>query len=385
MSSKSLGTLKVKLKESPLFNLSLTNKELFHSNFLAWFGNTYNSEFKELINQLLGFNCWPEDLQSFSILREYKHFDICIKDADENPIILIENKVKSVPTKEQLDEYRNGVVSPSCQFILLTMTTNLQDLSKAKGWRIITYKNLSDKLSKVSLSDPYHSRLLSDYCKYIDNLQDVIETFDDEESYFTSNQSMMNELGIHDICGKRKAQNLYKMLIAECEKKGWTIVPDLQHLSSGKIRVAWGFTNSQALIEVQLKSGADCVHIQIQGKQYRHAVEFFDNKIGDRIKKEKEFVPSEKGIEYLSNHYSDILSLAPGGKKPINYPFEGDLTFGQNKNPGYCKYCNGRPDINGIISCFVYQWISIPEDTTCEDLVQKIIQDTEDIKKRRSL
>lgn len=29
------------LKESPLYNLSLVNKELFHSNFIAWFGKTY--------------------------------------------------------------------------------------------------------------------------------------------------------------------------------------------------------------------------------------------------------------------------------------------------------------------------------------------------------
>jgi hypothetical protein len=29
------------LKISPLFNHSLANKELFHSNFIAWFGKLY--------------------------------------------------------------------------------------------------------------------------------------------------------------------------------------------------------------------------------------------------------------------------------------------------------------------------------------------------------
>ena len=41
------------LKESPLYNLSLANKELFHSNFIAWFGEKYPTYFINLINKLL--------------------------------------------------------------------------------------------------------------------------------------------------------------------------------------------------------------------------------------------------------------------------------------------------------------------------------------------
>ena len=124
-----------KLKDSPLYNLSMANKELFHSNFLAWFGNIYKIEFNWLINQLLGAGSWPDEIQDYSIVREYKHFDICIKDSCDNPRILIENKVKSVPTKEQLDRYRSEVNEDSCILILLTMTSHLHEKTCQKNYQ----------------------------------------------------------------------------------------------------------------------------------------------------------------------------------------------------------------------------------------------------------
>ena len=372
-----------KLKDSPLYNLSMANKELFHSNFLAWFGNIYKIEFNWLINQLLGAGSWPDEIQDYSIVREYKHFDICIKDSCDNPRILIENKVKSVPTKEQLDRYRSEVNEDLCILILLTMTSHLHDLTGAKGWKIITYKDLSEKLSKVSLADSYHSQLLKDYCEYVDNLQQIIETFDNEEYYFSraEQNNIKLDLGIHDICGKRKAQVLYQKLFKECLNHGMNVVSKYEDLSDDNIFVGWGYTNLP-LIEVRIKNQADAIIIQIQGKQYRHAVEYYDTKIGDRIiKSGKGYIPSQKGLDYLQMNYPYILSLN-NAKTPTNYPFV-DIPFGQNKNKGYCKYCNGIPDKNhhGLISCFVYQWIEIPDSTTCDDLVDKIIQDIANLKK----
>ena len=149
-------------------------------------------------------------------------------------------------------------------------------------------------------------------------------------------------------------------------------------LSDNNIYIGWGYTNSTPLIEVKFKPSkdvSDVVIIQIQGKQYRHAVEFFDKTIGERIN--KEHIPSDKGLSYLKEHYSDILSL--NGEEPKNYPFE-IKDFGQNKKRGYCKYCNGKPNANGDISCFVYQWVEIPAITSCDDLTQKIVKDIDNIK-----
>ena len=366
------------LKESPLFNLSMANKELFHSNFLAWFGNNYNEKFKQLIIDLFKDFNWPKEIRQFTIDREYKHFDICIKDSS-GPRILIENKVKSVPTKEQLAEYKGEVKNDTCLFILLTMTTHLHNMDKAEGWEIITYKDLSEELKNVVIDDPYHSKLIKDYCEYVNNLQNVIEIIDAERLYYSPSEQIINDLGIHDVCGKRKAQNLYDKLLKKCCDERLNVVTNIEKLSEDSIYVGWGYTNSP-LIEVKFKNCSDVMVIQIQGKQYRHAVEFFENKIGDKIiQMDKDYNPSDIGLDYLRNNYSDMLSLTDP-QEPNNYPFV-DISFGQNKKKGYCKYCNGKM-FNGVISCFVYQWVEIPQKITCDDLVDKILQDISRVKNR---
>ena len=385
------------LKSSPLYNMSMANKELFHSNFLAWLGTSHPNVFKDTLSELLEKK-WPDDLGEFTIEREYKHYDISVmgkNDSKKIPRILIENKVKSVPTKQQLDDYRKVEYNDNnkdCQFVLLTVTKSLHDNEKVKGWKTITYKELSNQLSKVpfsDLSDSYHFGLLKDYCSYIEQLQSIIESFDKEELYYSPDDLsvLKNELRIHDICGKRKAQRIYQKLVQGFTAKKWTVVNDMSHLEGDKLKVAWDYTD-MPVVEVRLKAGDidEYIIVQIQGKQYRHAVEYFDNQIGIRIKKdpnkEKSFIPSESGLAYLREKYSDILDLDQT-TPPKNYPFEGDKRFGQNKNRGYCKYCNGNIGKNGKISCFVYQWVEIPNDMTCDGLVGYVINDIEEIFKRR--
>lgn len=382
------------LMNSPLFHLSLTNKELFHSNFLAWLGNTYKNEFKVLINELLDPDAWPKGLQEFSIDREYDHFDLCVRELNNgelgNPRIVIENKVKSVPTKEQLVGYSEKDSVKDCNlFILLTMTL----METPEKWRIITYKDLSDKLSKINLPDLYHSELKKDYCDYIANLQSVIEYFDKKNSYYSTadEDKLMKELGIHDICGKRKVQISYYNLVEKLKLSGYNVVNKESDLTNNNSMVGWGFTNSQPLIEVKLKAGNDNIFIQIQGKQYRHAVEYFDEKIGDRIihisqqtnkKRPVDYKPSEKGLKYLLENYSYIFTSFDGKCQPMNYPSElVNRQFGQTN--GYCKYCNGK-QIKGKISCFVHQWIEIPQNTTMENLVTLIVSDVNNMIKKRN-
>ena len=48
------------LKTSPMFNLSLSSKELFHSNFLYWIWKADQKTFKSIINKLIGENDYWE-------------------------------------------------------------------------------------------------------------------------------------------------------------------------------------------------------------------------------------------------------------------------------------------------------------------------------------
>lgn len=88
----------IELKSSPIFNLSLSSKELFHSNFIAWICDNYPNEFGNiLINK---FNLDVECKEIISTKREAKNLDLIIE--FKSIKLIIENKVKSVPNKDQL-------------------------------------------------------------------------------------------------------------------------------------------------------------------------------------------------------------------------------------------------------------------------------------------
>lgn len=380
--------IKNTLTSSPLYNLSLANKELFHSNFLAWVGNKYKNSFKWLFTEELKLK-WPKNLEKFSVEREDKHFDITVVDDDRSPKIIIENKVKSVPTKEQLERYRNTQGCNNCLFILMTMTSALHNQDNANGWKIVTYdmlssalSNLYDKLNQNNSTildkwDSYHLSLLDDYIVYIENLQKIINYFDTEDALLeSSNDSIKKELRIHDICGKRKAQILFQKLVERLQENKYEVVNDEKYLSDNNLKVGWGYTD-KPVVEVKFKINEDYLVIQIQGNQYRHAVEYFDETINKRIeKKGKSFGPSKEGITYLVENYNDLFCFQ--NNEPKHYPFKADK-FGQRANPGYCKYCNGKIGSNNKISCFVYQWVEIPNNLKIDELVSYVLTDVSKI------
>ena len=130
------------LEKSPMFKLSLSSKELFHSNFLEWLSTVEMEQFKKLILQMAGVQCgkerddWTWDL-TWEVKREYNNFDLCIVegnpkgnveeeedlrqerelhlDGGENEhaediqggriLFVLENKVKSIPYEGQLKQY----------------------------------------------------------------------------------------------------------------------------------------------------------------------------------------------------------------------------------------------------------------------------------------
>ncbi len=95
------------LQKSPLFNLSLSSKELFHSNFFYWIGQNYPLEFGQLFADYLEEK--PADLRvrPEEIYREKDNIDLSFTYSNGEEI-LIENKVKSVPYLEQLQNHCYG-------------------------------------------------------------------------------------------------------------------------------------------------------------------------------------------------------------------------------------------------------------------------------------
>lgn len=118
------------LEKSTMFHMSLGSKELFHSNFLHWLAENYWDFFIEVMHKLAGLESfWWENVNgpngkiysqnnnNLKVLRENRNFDLSIYILDSEivdeeekkqiwiPVLVLENKVKSLPYKEQLDSY----------------------------------------------------------------------------------------------------------------------------------------------------------------------------------------------------------------------------------------------------------------------------------------
>lgn len=134
------------LRDSTMFHMSLGSKELFHSNFLHWISIVNWDAFLQIMHKLAGLaedeKFWWEDKHSpekgnVEVRREFHNFDLSIyildseskiavddhDDKKENqdkeyaqkdgsrmvqkwiPVLVLENKMKSLPYEEQLENY----------------------------------------------------------------------------------------------------------------------------------------------------------------------------------------------------------------------------------------------------------------------------------------
>ena len=181
------------LRKSPMFNLSLSSNELFHSNFLYWIWNCDQESFKNIITFFIGkeFDIDRGEGRNIDVRREYKNFDLSIveKDGDEEGRVLfvLENKVKSVPYIEQIEEYIDKINQHNAKFnnqkhaktpvTLLTLIDNFPDRASLISkytvdanieLRIITYSDYIKFLETLRFN--CYDYIREDYCNYVKNL-----------------------------------------------------------------------------------------------------------------------------------------------------------------------------------------------------------------------
>lgn len=154
--------------------LSGGNHELFHSNLLAFIAKNFPDFFKSIFN-LRNFDYKPENVK-----REENKFDLSISDGKEY-ILVIENKMKSLPDLQQLDRYTQKLEKKGhkdCKKILLSLIDTVKDTGN-KGWELMTYQQLAENMRKGlndKLADPsYLNQFLNDYIDYIRDLYSNIE------------------------------------------------------------------------------------------------------------------------------------------------------------------------------------------------------------------
>jgi hypothetical protein len=294
-----------KLKSSPIFNLSLSSKELFHSNFLYWIGQNYPSEFGELFSEFL--NEQPEDLRIKEIFRERESIDLSFNYSNGQEV-LIENKVKSVPYIGQLVKYSEKHTNWK-NYILLSLSEPLFFQSQNKleingaTWYYLSYTDLQLMLQSITekINNEYHRQIIIDYCEFISGLIKINEHCKiDEEELFDFHSIKTNQIyrelydiRLHDFYLKKK----YELLAFEIYKKLNKLGKNLTDFSlplnwnneAPIIFMGYGMTRSLGLMDLKyLVSPNIALGIQIQGEHYRMVVEDSTGKIAKKIKNELE-------------------------------------------------------------------------------------------------
>lgn len=394
MNTEELELITSQLKESPMFRLSLSSKELFHSNFLHWIWEVSPKMFRDVINcitkGIAHSEQWPD---GYVVAREHKHYDLSVWDgkpkADESNVLLVlENKVKSIPNKKQLDEYYKD---NRAKYVLLSLSKDFPE-KEAIGadWCIVHYDDLAQALSKCLIKcdsmTGYYQEIIMDYCHSVQNLQELVtqSQISIEKTWAKSDFSNAFEnLQIGDLYKKLRYGQILcyitEKLCPPCpiiwnysimdifdgkkcgkKKRDCSRIPD----PFQEIYVNYGMTNSQGFFEAKIKVSNDTVFlIQVQGNQYRRAIE--------RKGTYKE------NILWLNDPNSDLhkfFSYTEKGTPDFEYSVSPEKIspFKPQKDPsqdGFCKFKDW----------FVYQYIKIEGSTTIESVVNAVIKDIEEV------
>lgn len=330
------------LQENPMFKFSMSSLELFHSNFLEWLFDQNYSAF------LKCFGIEVETNKEYTIEREFclgsskndgkkKNWitDIAVFAKDKNNddekyrselVLIIENKIKSLPSKGQL-EAQAEFAGNNCKKVLLTLFVLPKDYDcKGLGFAVVEYKDLIKGIREQYKNTKYFVPYIEDYCQMVETLKRIIDNdkvvIKNKDGYFTFHYDSDNlkDCGMQDAFRKYQAAQLVQMASNEFNDKS-------KYNYEMPIITAANLNNKKACVDVFLELEKDLyVGVQIEYDQFRVCF------LGNCVKKMHKNADLN---DVLKEFWNAWLVLPQGGVKKL----------------GYCQYSEGR---------FVHRYVRIP-------------------------
>ncbi len=364
-----------------MFQMSLGSKELFHSNFLQWVSTEYRQEFEKLFEQLSG----EKNLGKFDkCTRETKHIDLTLD--YENATIFIENKIKSIATKLQLEKYSKTVLEQKkktnstktiCLFLGLTKPSffdesNEFQINENVIWKYVSYKQLAGKM-KDSFPNKYPNKDVIDYIEFIRHLSQLGNKLKveprDEFNYFGKNIEEWKDARIHDLYLKRKYQGMGLLLLPELQKLGINVefgedwIRTEKYTAEKKCFIKHSFNRGERgtlTLDYRINNKWT-ISIQLEGNTYRHCLLF---------------AQTEKIQDSLKNN---ILKTAEGMKNSCWFDYSlknrwGNLSLVKGagtQKPQFNRYFTKRKDHQELFLCRYVQL----EDKTVGEIVDVFVED----------
>ena len=366
------NTLLQELGKMPIFRLSLGSKELFHSNFLEFLWISSPSAFIDLIRELLGDNSvLPQNPKEYELDREKENFDICIYHKKGNSIIydlILENKVKSIPYKEQLDEYKERIdkrnlekkrkETKSCpRYLLLSLARDFPDKDVIeRTWKVVHYDALKAAIENQVW--PSGGSYIKDYCDFIEELDElggvILNGLPGEYLFQEEDLKAFREERLHDLYIKLRCTSFMLLL-----KQRLTGRVPVEIRPAGQVRKKDNKPNDKAGVYLNVnvfnsvgqigalvwtgKENDDIYEVIIQGGQYRHGI----NQYTTQSKQPKENGKKSKADrDILNGMWNRFSSDEPSKsflfvtRKGAGYfPIDADQDKG--KDGPYDDYDNG--------------------------------------------
>jgi hypothetical protein len=347
-SDEIVATLCAALEKEPLFHISLGSKELFHSNFLAWFADYFPEQAAAV------FHPWTDPMpraQAGLSEREAGHLDLILHLPGLAPIA-VENKVFSVPDEEQLDRYAESFLAQheagGTRYARVLLSLMSPGWTIYNHWRRLSYRELAEALrphvGHIRAADAFAGDLVEHYIVLISRLVELLEllgtpTWDEPLLLTDTIAGYLEQARISAGVQKARASCMARELRSAVAEKGW----------SG-IRLSYGFTNGMSLLEGFCRQGmggsdpaGDELGWQLQGTQFRLAV-ITNRFLGPAHREERE--------AYVAERYSGWFDFTPLEAVP-------GVTGETRAN----EVRGGRWNFQGYNPDFVYRYRTAPQLT----------------------
>ena len=368
---KSIEEKRNYLESNPIFKMSLSSNELFHSNFWEWL-------FKRDINYVYIFFPNLKKIPGIKttdckVEREQENRDITIWVSGN--AYIVENKFKSLPRKEQILDYQNGL---GAKFIsgIITGIEEPSFLSSTPGWTFCSYEFIGKQIKSVAKiiesEDSFEKELIITYAEMIVVLsQFTNEIFaKNKGKWLLSNIRKDSQgIGMDDILLKLKANELRNYVIDSGRFKSKELIGNYKLVSS----VA--YSHKLPIVDIRYVQLDDptkpnIIGIQIEGCQFRWVIQY-DRQM-DEKEKETCFETYKNKGWFFDYDYKRDKHIIRGNTTSLTKKygsFKGTYPIGSGKDKETKHYT------------FIHQYWNIPDGIPFDKLLNMIDSELERARK----
>ena len=332
------------LKKSPLFALSLGGKEISHSNFWAWLIEQEKDGKNPYIKVFMP-NFYKNNYVFKSVNREKNNTDVSIEYEDANGnlfVFVIENKLKAVPSLQQLKNYQEKCTTKKQKFGggLLTGVKSTLDLPDSKEWNFISYEEISRRIDKINgeTKDIAYIDIIEQYTMDILNISKLMKTkLENTKGEYIFQDDYLEEIRFADIFAKLKGSELVNRINERLSKEGKRF-KDYKKWRSPIAELS--FNNKKPTITIVYKEIEEFgdeetelgrLGVQIEGNQFRIYGGGTKQDLQENIKSMKTIEDMMFKSKYLDNNFKENIK-----KKDLKTPMKKKFcSYGQKSNSVY--------------------------------------------------